>query len=166
MRTPLTPLVWLRAYAIGQNHIHVCWSGPSNSLASCTRLTRRRTSCRLGQRQASPRWSCADVAACWSPLQHTNSPRLPSHQHSVLPRGVSSPRWSCADVAACWSPLQHTNSPRLPSQLVVLAKGPLNVCVCVFLLPISIRFRYLDHLVANRMAPSMCLDPCGWIKMG
>jgi len=29
----------------------------------------------------------------------------------------------------------------------------------VFLLPIYIRFRYLDHLVANRMAPSMCLDP-------
>jgi len=31
----------------------------------------------------------------------------------------------------------------------------------VFLLAISIRFRYLDHLVVNRMAPSMCLDPCG-----
>jgi len=33
----------------------------------------------------------------------------------------------------------------------------------LFLLPISIRFRYLDHLVANRMevASSMCLDPCG-----
>ena len=31
----------------------------------------------------------------------------------------------------------------------------------VFLLPISIRFRHLDHLIANRMAPSMCLDPCG-----
>ena len=31
----------------------------------------------------------------------------------------------------------------------------------VFLLPIYIRFRYLDHLVANRMASSMCLDPCG-----
>jgi len=31
----------------------------------------------------------------------------------------------------------------------------------VFLLPISIRFRYLDHLVANRMAPSVCPDPCG-----
>jgi len=31
----------------------------------------------------------------------------------------------------------------------------------VFLLPISNRFRYLDHLVANRMAPSMCPDPCG-----
>jgi len=30
----------------------------------------------------------------------------------------------------------------------------------VFLLPISIRFRYLD-LVANRLAPSMCPDPCG-----
>jgi len=29
------------------------------------------------------------------------------------------------------------------------------------LLPISSRFRYLDHLVANRMAPSMCPDPCG-----
>jgi len=28
----------------------------------------------------------------------------------------------------------------------------------VFLLPISIRFRY--HLVANRMALSMCLDHC------
>ena len=31
----------------------------------------------------------------------------------------------------------------------------------VFILPISIRFRYLDHLVANRMAPSTCPDPCG-----
>jgi len=31
----------------------------------------------------------------------------------------------------------------------------------VFLLPISIRFRYLEHLAANRMALSMCLDPCG-----
>ena len=30
----------------------------------------------------------------------------------------------------------------------------------VFLLPISIRFRYLDHLAANRMAPSTCPDPC------
>ena len=28
-------------------------------------------------------------------------------------------------------------------------------------LPISIRFRYLDLLVANRMAPSTCPDPCG-----
>ena len=36
----------------------------------------------------------------------------------------------------------------------------------VFLLPISIRFRYLDHLVANRMAPSVCPDPCGtrWVS--
>ena len=33
----------------------------------------------------------------------------------------------------------------------------------VFLLPISIRFRYLDHLVDNRMAPSTCPDPCGKI---
>jgi len=31
----------------------------------------------------------------------------------------------------------------------------------VFLLPISIWFRYLNHPVANRMAPSMCLDLCG-----
>ena len=31
----------------------------------------------------------------------------------------------------------------------------------VFLLPISVRFRYLDHLLANRMAPSMCPDRCG-----
>ena len=30
----------------------------------------------------------------------------------------------------------------------------------VFLLLISISFRYRDHLVANRMAPSMCPDPC------
>ena len=30
----------------------------------------------------------------------------------------------------------------------------------VFLLPIAIRFCYLEHLVANRMAPSMCLNPC------
>ena len=31
----------------------------------------------------------------------------------------------------------------------------------VFLLPISIRFRCLNHLVANRMASSMSPDPCG-----
>jgi len=31
----------------------------------------------------------------------------------------------------------------------------------VFLLAISIRFRYRDNLVANRMAPSVCPDPCG-----
>jgi len=31
----------------------------------------------------------------------------------------------------------------------------------LFKWPISTRFRYLDHLTANRMAPSMCLDPCG-----
>jgi len=31
----------------------------------------------------------------------------------------------------------------------------------VFVLPISIRFRYLDHLVANRMAPSTCPDLWG-----
>ena len=29
----------------------------------------------------------------------------------------------------------------------------------VFLLPISIRFRYLERLVANRVAPSTCPDP-------
>ena len=35
----------------------------------------------------------------------------------------------------------------------------------VFPSPISIRFRYLDHLVANRMAPSMCLHYRGtrWV---
>jgi len=31
----------------------------------------------------------------------------------------------------------------------------------VFLLLISIRFRYPDHLVAKKMAPSMCPDPRG-----
>ena len=31
----------------------------------------------------------------------------------------------------------------------------------MFLLHISIRFHYLSHLVANRMAPYMCPDPCG-----
>ena len=29
---------------------------------------------------------------------------------------------------------------------------------------ISIKCRYLSHLVANRMAPSMCLDPCGVVR--
>ena len=33
----------------------------------------------------------------------------------------------------------------------------------VFLLLISIRFRYLNHLVANRIAPYKCSDPCGII---
>jgi len=31
----------------------------------------------------------------------------------------------------------------------------------VFLFPISIKFRHLDHLVANRMASSVCPDPSG-----
>ena len=30
----------------------------------------------------------------------------------------------------------------------------------VFLLPVSIRFRYLNHLATDRMAPSMCPVPC------
>ena len=30
-----------------------------------------------------------------------------------------------------------------------------------FLLPLSIRICYLNHLVANRMGPSMCPNPCG-----
>ena len=46
---------------------------------------------------------------------------------------------------------------------VVPEKGLLNGCVCVcVLLPTSITFCYLDHLVvAKRMVPSMCLDPSG-----
>jgi len=36
-----------------------------------------------------------------------------------------------------------------------------SLTLFVFLLPISIRFRYLDHLVANRMAPSMCPENWG-----
>ena len=36
-----------------------------------------------------------------------------------------------------------------------------NLIFFVFQLYISTTFRYLSHLVANRMAPSMCLDPCG-----
>jgi len=31
----------------------------------------------------------------------------------------------------------------------------------LFKWPVSTRFRYLDHLTANRMAPSMYPDPCG-----
>jgi len=43
----------------------------------------------------------------------------------------------------------------------ILAFSTAILILFVFLLPISIRFRYLDHLIANRIAPSMCLDPCG-----
>ena len=35
-----------------------------------------------------------------------------------------------------------------------------------FLLPISIRFRYLDHLVANRMAPAVPASGPMWKGMG
>ena len=42
-----------------------------------------------------------------------------------------------------------------------LAFSTAILILSVFILPISIRFRYRDHLVANRMAPSMCPDPCG-----
>jgi len=42
-----------------------------------------------------------------------------------------------------------------------LALSMAVLILCVFLLPISVRFHYLDHLIANRMAPSMCPDPCG-----
>jgi len=34
----------------------------------------------------------------------------------------------------------------------------LLLLLLLLLLPISITFRYLDHLVANGMAPSMCPD--------
>ena len=42
-----------------------------------------------------------------------------------------------------------------------MAFSTANLILFVFLLPISIRFHYIDHLVANRMAPSMCPDPSG-----
>ena len=47
---------------------------------------------------------------------------------------------------------------------IFLHKLALSMAILIlleFLFPISIRFRYLDHLVANRKAPSMCPDPCG-----
>ena len=40
-----------------------------------------------------------------------------------------------------------------------LASSTAILILFVILLPISNRFRYLDHLVANSMAPSMCPDP-------
>ena len=42
-----------------------------------------------------------------------------------------------------------------------LAFSTVILTLSVLPLPISIRFRYLGHLVANRTAPSTCLDPCG-----
>jgi len=42
-----------------------------------------------------------------------------------------------------------------------LAFSTAILILLAFLLPISISFRYLDHLVANRMALSMCPVPCG-----
>jgi len=42
-----------------------------------------------------------------------------------------------------------------------LAFSTAILMLIVFLLPISIKFRYLDNLVANRMAPSTCPDTCG-----
>ena len=47
-------------------------------------------------------------------------------------------------------------------------KSTFSTAILTFLVfpsPISIRFRYLDHLVANRMAPSVCLHSRGtrWV---
>ena len=43
----------------------------------------------------------------------------------------------------------------------ILALMTAIIILLVFLLPISSRFRYINHLVANRMALSMCPYPCG-----
>ena len=42
-----------------------------------------------------------------------------------------------------------------------LALSTALLTLIVFLLPIFIRFRYLNRMVANRKAPSMCPEPCG-----
>ena len=66
-----------------------------------------------------------------------------------------------ATTVSCFSKIQIAftflvpTDPGSPGQRAVK-----RVCVCV-LLPNSNRFRYLDHLAANRMTPSMCPDPCG-----
>ena len=65
-------------------------------------------------------------------------------------------------TVSCFSKIQIGFTFLVPAHPGSPGQIPLNGCVCVcVLLVISIRFRYLDHLVANRMAPSMCLDPCG-----
>jgi len=55
---------------------------------------------------------------------------------------------------------QNAHIAYFPLQKLAFSTAILKLFI-VFLLPTSIRFRYLDRLVANRMAPSMCTDPRG-----
>jgi len=51
---------------------------------------------------------------------------------------------------------------RIFSAWIDISTAILVLFVFLLRLPISTGFRYFDHLVANRMAPSMCpADPCG-----
>jgi len=64
----------------------------------------------------------------------------------------------CVYVVAAYYAYCHIFTYFFPHKL---AFSTAILILFVFLLPISVRFRYLDHLLANRMAPSMCPDRCG-----
>ena len=105
--------------------------------------------------------TCRRLAA--SPVNSNSSRSRHSSSHRLLSGHVSF-------MQICSSRIFH----RLPHLSHISAnahiayffphKLPFSTAILtlfVFLLPISIRFLYLDHLVAKRMAPSMCPDPCG-----
>ena len=75
-------------------------------------------------------------------------------RHSLIP-----------DIHATFMLLPHfrifRQSAHIAYFLHKLAFSTAVLILFVILLPISIRFRYLDHLIANRMAPPMCPNPCG-----
>jgi len=66
------------------------------------------------------------------------------HMAQLMPLTLTVTCFSKIQIVFTFLVVAHLGSPK---------KGPLNGCVCV-LLPISLRFYYLDRLVATRMAPS------------
>ena len=73
-------------------------------------------------------------------------------------RHVSFMRLPHISLIAAYFSKVHISCVFFPRKLVLLTT---ILILFVFPLPTSIRFRYLGHLIANRMAPSMCLGPCG-----
>ena len=104
---------------------------------------------------------------CFSKIQIGFTFLVPAHPGSPGKRAVKRvyvSMYVCCDcyivrLPAAFLGKVHT-SHIFPHKLAFLTAILISL---VFLLLISIRFRYLNHLVANRIAPYKCPDPCGII---
>jgi len=100
---------------------------------------------RKGVRPVKTEWLGAGVVVC---LQQGAD----LHMAQLMPLPL---------IVSCFSEIQIGFTFLVPAHPGSPGKRAVKqVCVCVYI-HMSFRFHYLNHSVANRMAPCMCLDPCG-----